>query len=596
MPAAPEAFYFGPPDRPLMGFWHAPRAPAQPLAVVLVGPWGIEGMNLQRTWRHFAQDLAAQGFPVLRFDLDGCGDAHSPPSDTDLWPLWMDAVSQARQTTLARTGLGCVALVGFRQGALLAAHHAHMNPSGVHSLVLMAPMRSGHACVRELKMLEASIGQAPAAAPWALVAAGFGMNEATAHSLKQVKLPTGLPGVCVSVVDRLEAPVGSAWTEALAATGARTTHVVVPGYPGMMRIAHEVTPAAPFFNEALKCLSDAVAALPPHTPAPNPHARPCAPCCTLPPPQGHGTAVREWATPPFGAAGMVAVVARPEQSPSDKPRSGKAILVLNSGAEHRVGPNRRWVDWARDMAAQGHTVVRLDLPGLGESNGDPTQASTQVYRDDTLHHIGKALDWLDKQLNVTRWAVMGLCSGAYHAMGVALRDARVERVVAINPFVFFPAQLRDIDLLAGNAMQHMVAAHTLKSAKDPQRWLRLLRGESNIRLIVQSLAGRTRTKLVKQGLDLGRRLRLVPPTPLATSLTTATARGCRFHFVFDINEPGWAILKEDIGGLADRMLANGRFTLDTIPNGGHSFATLEGRAKMLACTQAHLQAWANPTN
>lgn len=591
MPAAPEAFYFGPPDRPLMGFWHAPRAPAQPLAVVLVGPWGIEGMNLQRTWRHFAQDLAAQGFPVLRFDLDGCGDAHSPPDDADLWPLWNESLRRAKQIALTRAGVGQVALVGFRLGALLAAHHAHTELDNVCGLVALAPPRSGQAFVRELKMLEASTHPTPAPAPWDLVAAGFGLSKATATSLKHVRLPDTLSGLPVALVDRQEAPTGPDWPHKLATHGSAIVYTTANGYPDMQRPAYEVVPARAFFDQAasrLRAFAHTAIACPRNAPTPSQQTTTWMP--------HRGKRVREWATPHFNAKGMAAIVVQPDPEATPNHSATHTVLVLNSSTEHRVGPNRFWVDWARDVALEGITVVRLDLPGIGESEGGYTPAASQVYRDDAVNSTRQAMDWLGEQLGTKQWALVGLCSGAYHAISVALQDERVNRVLAINPLVFPPTSVENLDLTTGNAMQHMVAAHTLKSAKDPQRWLRLLRGESDIRLIVQSMLGLTRTKCVKQGLDLGRRLKLLPATPLATSLTTATARGCRFHFVFDANEPGWAILKEDIGSLADRMLANGRFTLDTIPNGGHSFATLEGRAKMLACTQAHLQAWANPTN
>ncbi len=588
MPNATEAFYFGPPDRPLMGFWHAPRAPAKPLAVLLVGPWGIEGMNLQRTWRHFAQDLAAQGFPVLRFDWDGCGDSHSPPDETDLWPLWNASLTHAKHVALTRAGVGQVALVGLRLGALLAAHHAHRELNHVCGLVAMAPPRSGQAFVRELKMLEASTHPTSAPEPWELVAAGFGLSKATATSLRLVRLPDALPGLPVALVDRKEAPIGTDWTRQLAAHGSPTGYATATGYPGMQQPAYEVVPAQQFFNEATSKLQQWADAASPGGYRASLH--PGQPTVLMP---HRATRVREWATPPFGAKDMVAIVVRSARETVRNTRPARAVLVLNSSTEHRVGPNRFWVDWSRDVALQGLTVVRLDLPGIGESEGGYAPAASQVYRADAVNSIRQAMDWLEKQLGTQQWALAGLCSGAYHAISVALHDERVDRVIAINPLVFPPTSVQNLDLTTGSAMQHMVAAHTLKSAKDPQRWLRLLRGESNVSLIVQSLVGRTRTKLVKQGLDLGRCLKLLPATPLATGLAAATARGCRFHFVFEANEPGWAILKEDIGSLADRMLANGRFTLDAIPNGGHSFATLEGRASMLERTQARLHAWDN---
>ena len=42
-----------------------------------------------------------------------------------------------------------------------------------------------------------------------------------------------------------------------------------------------------------------------------------------------------------------------------------AVVILNSGVIHRVGPNRIYVALARDLAALGFPVLRFDLSGIG---------------------------------------------------------------------------------------------------------------------------------------------------------------------------------------------------------------------------------------
>src|SRR5205823_1145017 len=60
---------------------------------------------------------------------------------------------------------------------------------------------------------------------------------------------------------------------------------------------------------------------------------------------------------------LVGVVTRPTRLRADLP----AVLLLNAGNIHRVGPNRIYVRAARSIAARGGLVCRFDFAGLGDS-------------------------------------------------------------------------------------------------------------------------------------------------------------------------------------------------------------------------------------
>ena len=45
-------------------------------------------------------------------------------------------------------------------------------------------------------------------------------------------------------------------------------------------------------------------------------------------------------------------------------------VFLNAGAVRRIGPHRLWVDTARRWALRGIPSLRLDLGGIGDSDGD----------------------------------------------------------------------------------------------------------------------------------------------------------------------------------------------------------------------------------
>ena len=90
------------------------------------------------------------------------------------------------------------------------------------------------------------------------------------------------------------------------------------------------------------------------------------------------------------------------------------VVLLNGGAVRHTGPNRMWVEAARRWAARGVPVLRLDIEGLGDSDGDPRPyvANARLYDPDLAVQAGQAVADLVDAGVAERWLVAGLCAGA----------------------------------------------------------------------------------------------------------------------------------------------------------------------------------------
>ncbi len=128
----------------------------------------------------------------------------------------------------------------------------------------------------------------------------------------------------------------------------------------------------------------------------------------------------------FGSDGqLVGVASRPARPTPALP----AVVLLNAGVLHRVGPHRLHVLLARRLAALGYTSLRLDLGGIGDSTA-ATDAAT--FRESAVADTRLVMGDLD----ANRYVLFGICAGADNAIATALVDERVAGIVLVDPHTY----------------------------------------------------------------------------------------------------------------------------------------------------------------
>lgn len=110
-------------------------------------------------------------------------------------------------------------------------------------------------------------------------------------------------------------------------------------------------------------------------------------------------------------------------------RARPAVLLLNAGLIHRVGPNRLHVRLARRMAAEGFLSIRIDLSGRGDSD---VRGDSLSYSESGIVETQDAMQHLSSTTGVRRFVLMGICSGASTAGDVAYLDRRVAGAAVIE--------------------------------------------------------------------------------------------------------------------------------------------------------------------
>jgi pimeloyl-ACP methyl ester carboxylesterase len=116
--------------------------------------------------------------------------------------------------------------------------------------------------------------------------------------------------------------------------------------------------------------------------------------------------------------------------------SRPAVVLLNAGVVHRVGPHRLTVNLARRFARAGYHTFRFDLTGIGDSRARRGTSKDAPYETVVVEDIRAAMDHMQKATGADRFILGGLCSGADNSLRVALVDPRVAAIALLDPYAY----------------------------------------------------------------------------------------------------------------------------------------------------------------
>ena len=110
-----------------------------------------------------------------------------------------------------------------------------------------------------------------------------------------------------------------------------------------------------------------------------------------------------------------------------------AVIFVNSGLLHNIGPYRLYVRLARSFERDGIISLRFDLSGIGESHALGS-VGTSLKR--AADEIKQAMDLVESKYGIENFLLLGLCSGADDGFSAAISDARVKSLVLLDGFSY----------------------------------------------------------------------------------------------------------------------------------------------------------------
>lgn len=262
-------------------------------------------------------------------------------------------------------------------------------------------------------------------------------------------------------------------------------------------------------------------------------------------------------------AALVGVLTEPASPPAvERP----AVIILDAGRIHHVGPNRLHVKIARRLAGAGSSVLRFDFSGIGDSS---VREDLGAHVQSVVAETREAMAFLGAVRGSRRFVLLGLCSGAMTAVRTGLQDSRVVGMALIN--------------IRGGRQDRWTTARAYSRKFLRQYWKRLVLNPRSALRPSRLAPEVARWKMLLRARKAPRPPAAAPSEPAgsAPTLEALFDRGAEVLMVFSESDVGLDLLHVRAGGDLPRWLATGRFALEVVPRSDHVFTLLESQQRLV---------------
>ncbi len=256
--------------------------------------------------------------------------------------------------------------------------------------------------------------------------------------------------------------------------------------------------------------------------------------------------------------------------------NGAAILLLNAGMIHRIGPNRIYVKLARQLVKLGFTVLRFDLSGIGDSKVRPDNLPFEKSNIDDTRQV---MDYVQQTHGIDQFLLIDHCAGAVTSFWTSLEDSRVIGIGLLN--LESGDQQWDLYDHKRKVSRFYGNYYTKTAVTDWSRWKKLLTGKADYTSITRNIFRdffwnkvsntlfRYRNKVAKNH-QVGDAWYNV----FMNGLESLAARNIRILMVYAEGSTGMERIELLVGPSLRAMKESGKLQMNIIKGSDHTFTLL----------------------
>jgi exosortase A-associated hydrolase 1 len=214
----------------------------------------------------------------------------------------------------------------------------------------------------------------------------------------------------------------------------------------------------------------------------------------------------------------------------DEAAGTTGLLIVSGGNEVRTGAHRGMAVLAAEIAGRGHSVLRFDRRGVGDSEGENGGFASSAPDIDAALAAFRA-----EQPQLSRIVAFGNCDAA---TALALHATPVDARVLANPWV--------VEAASDMPPPAAIKARYAQRLRDPEAWRKLLTGQVDMGKLAKGLGRLAAAKPVQPDSLADKTVRALEASAIPTTILLATGDATAIAFA-DVwrGDPGIPVIRID---------------------------------------------------
>lgn len=577
-----HAVYFGTDDQPMLGWLHLPPTGiVSSKVIILCQPLALDYMSAYRSMRYLADYFASAGFLCMRFDYYGTGDSGGFTEQDKTIEFAEYSVEEAIKWLGLSYGFKSFSLVGFRFGASIAAKVSEHTK--LEQLVLWSPIDNGKRYLREIKALQAT--SQVSSSFHQLEAAGMVYWDNTQKQLADIDFTNLKPlAKKIVVIPRDDSKRIPKFYEHWQQEKLSVELLPLSGSVDMLKLAEDTRVPHNSFDTLVNHLNvDDTNKLDLNKLIDNKSK--LSSQIKVNYKQYTDEQLKDVSDITekmvvSDQSGVFGILTERDNKDLRRP----CIILLNSGAIHRVGSNRLHVLLARQLADKGFSSLRMDIPGLGDTITNNPELENKEHLPSIQVYIYEMIEQL-KSKGYHSFILAGLSSGAFYAYNAMLhnKDDSIIDSLIINPEQFYVNQNENNN--ANLAAQERGWLYYIEQLKSPKKWKKLISGNVNFKYIGSIVLGKSRAITKK----ITNKFKSVETTSASSiknkldhDLQYLANNNRQVTFVLSEQDPANEIIKLLGGSSLSRLEKAGYIKRIRISGADHTFSKYKPMTRMIS--------------
>jgi hypothetical protein len=244
-----------------------------------------------------------------------------------------------------------------------------------------------------------------------------------------------------------------------------------------------------------------------------------------------------------------------------------AVIMLNAGLVHRIGPFRFYVDLARLFAEKNFITLRFDLSGLGDSTFSTDNSEFEKY---AITDTDIAMDYITSKTGIKTFVLLGLCSGADNIHAITKINNKVIGCILLDAYGY-PTRLFSLHKYIDTFHYYLISIFSM------DKWISFFKKKSSKTLYSKSNSSADKTAVLLSQRNWPEQ------NEAEKDILDFIKRGIKLLYIYSGGVPYYYNYRKQFYDMFPSLNKSNNLFVKFFPKADHTYTSINQRKLMLEC-------------